>query len=75
MAKMDDDLDVGNERNNAEQKSKKSKKKEKEEESAGSKLVSMLIVIVIVLIWLGLFAAVVKADLFGFGSGVLAPVL
>lgn len=75
MAKMDDELDVGNERNNAEQKSKKSKKKEKEEESAGSKLVSMLIVIVIVLIWLGLFAAVVKADLFGFGSGVLAPVL
>ena len=75
MAKMDDELDVGNEKNNAEQKSKKSKKKEKEEESAGSKLVSMLIVIVIVLIWLGLFAAVVKADLFGFGSGVLAPVL
>lgn len=75
MAKVDDELDVGNENQKPEKKPKKKKEKEKEEESAGSKLVSILIVIVIVLIWLGLFAAVVKADLFGFGSGVLAPVL
>lgn len=74
MAKNDDEL---NEDKKEEKKKKRSEEKEKSgsDESAGSKIVSILIVIVIILIWLGVFAALIKADVGGFGSKVLAPVL
>lgn len=50
--------------------------KEKEaEESTGSKVVSILIVVFIILIWLGIFAALIKWDVGGFGSNVLRPIL
>lgn len=49
--------------------------KREEEESTGSKIVSILIVIVIILIWLGIFAALIKWDVGGFGSHVLRPIL
>ena len=46
-----------------------------EEESAGSRLVTALIVVVIVLIWLAVFAFLIKWDVMGIGSNVLYPVL
>lgn len=46
-----------------------------EEERKGSKIVSFLIALVIVIIWLGVFALLIKMDIGGFGSRVLAPVL
>lgn len=72
MAKKDDELNV-----ETKPKKEKSKKEEKSgsEDGAASKIVSALIVIVIVLIWLGVFIVLVKADVGGFGSNVLAPVL
>lgn len=76
MAKNDDELDVdqefSEENTNIQRKRKPSGV---EEESAGSKIVTILIVILIILIWLGGFIAVIKFDLGGFGSGVLAPIL
>lgn len=69
MAKKDDELDE--EKKTPEKK----EKKPKEEESSASKIVTALIIIVIVLIWLGVFVVLVKADVGGFGSKVLAPVL
>ncbi len=73
MAKKDDELNVERE----EKKSRRDNREEKNgsEEGAASKVVSALIVIVIVLIWLGVFIVLVKADVGGFGSNVLAPVL
>lgn len=78
MAKKDDELNV--EKKGTKPKKEKSQREGKEEkdsseEGAGSKIVSALIVIVIVLIWLGVFIVLVKADVGGFGSNVLAPVL
>lgn len=78
MAKKDDELNVEQEEKKEKKpKQEKSKKEEKNnnEEGAASKIVSALIVIVIVLIWLGVFIVLVKADIGGFGSKVLAPVL
>lgn len=46
-----------------------------ETESAGSKVVSFLIALVIVIIWLGVFALLIKMDFAGFGSKVLTPIL
>lgn len=46
-----------------------------EGEKTGSKIISFLIVLVIVIIWLGVFALLIKMDVGGFGSRVLAPVL
>lgn len=46
-----------------------------EEEKKGSKIVSFLIALVIVIIWLAVFALLIKMDVGGFGSRVLAPVL
>ena len=46
-----------------------------EKESGGSRLVTALIAIVIILIWLSVFAFLVKLDVGGIGSNVLYPVL
>lgn len=46
-----------------------------DQESAGSRLVTALIAIVIVIIWLIVFAFLVKLDVGGIGSNVLYPVL
>jgi len=46
-----------------------------EEEKAGSKIVNFLIALVIVIIWLGIVILLVKLDVGGFGSKILAPVL
>ncbi len=69
-------------------KSKREKKKEKklkkqqendqeteETESASSKLVMALTTILIIVVWLGIFAILIKSDVGGFGSSVLAPAL
>ena len=45
------------------------------EESSGSKIVTALIAIVIILIWLAVFAFLIKWDVGGIGSNVLYPVL
>ncbi len=44
-------------------------------ESGGSKLVTALIALVIVLIWLAVFAFLIKLDVGGIGSNILYPVL
>lgn len=49
--------------------------KEPAKESTGSKIVSFLIALVIVIIWLGVFALLIKLDVGGFGSSVLSPIL
>lgn len=49
--------------------------KETAKESTGSKIVSFLIALVIVIIWLGVFALLIKLDVGGFGSNVLSPIL
>lgn len=45
------------------------------EESTGGKALTAVIVVVIVLIWLAVFAVLIKLDIGGFGSEVLSPVL
>ncbi|MDE7431817.1 MAG: hypothetical protein K2N34_07880 [Lachnospiraceae bacterium] len=40
-----------------------------------NKAASVLITALIIIIWLGIFAALIKFDVMGFGSNVLAPVL
>lgn len=49
--------------------------KEDKEKKEGGKVVSALIVIIIVLVWLAIFAALIKFDVGGFGSDILYPVL
>lgn len=41
----------------------------------GNKLLTILIALVIVIIWLAVFAILIKLDVGGFGSGVLRPIL
>jgi flagellar motility protein MotE (MotC chaperone) len=41
----------------------------------GSKILTILIVLLIVIIWLAVFALLIKMDVGGFGSGVLRPIL
>jgi len=54
----------------------KDKEKEvNEEESAGGKVVTALFVILFVIIWLAIFALLIKFDIGGFGSTVLRPIL
>ena len=54
-------------------------KKELAEEEGGEKLGSKLVIffvsLLIILIWLGILAILIKTDVGGFGSNVLAPVL
>lgn len=47
----------------------------REEESVGSKIVTTLFVILFVIIWLAIFAVLIKFDVGGFGSSVLRPIL
>ena len=44
-------------------------------EKKGSKMVTALIAVFIVIIWLAIFALLIKLDVGGFGSTVLYPVL
>lgn len=48
---------------------------DQEKESFGSKIITSLIILAIVLIWLGVFALLIKFDVGGFGSTILRPVL
>ncbi|MBQ3584040.1 MAG: hypothetical protein IJA27_04945 [Lachnospiraceae bacterium] len=41
----------------------------------GNKAVSAIITILIIVIWLGIFVALIKFDVMGFGSNVMAPIL
>lgn len=45
------------------------------EEEPKNRIVSVIITLLIILIWLGIFAVIVKTDIGGFGSTVMAPVL
>ncbi len=45
------------------------------EEEPKSKVASAIITILIVLIWLGIFAVIVKTDIGGFGSNFMTPIL
>lgn len=45
------------------------------DEEKDNKLLSAIIVFLIILIWLGIFVVLIKLDVGGFGSEVLAPVL
>lgn len=45
------------------------------EKKSGSKVVPVLIVFIIILVWLGIFAALIKLNVGNFGSNVLYPVL
>lgn len=58
-------------------KKKKGKDKggEGEQEGLGSKILSAIIIIAIIIIWLAIFALLIKYDVGGFGSTVLRPVL
>ena len=78
MAKKDDELSVEKDEKKAKKQKNQGESREgknSSEEGAASKIISALIVIVIVLIWLGVFIVLVKADVGGFGSNVLAPVV
>lgn len=48
---------------------------QEEQETTSSKIVLFLVTLLIIIIWLGIFAILIKADVGGFGSTVLAPVL
>ncbi len=54
---------------------KENKKAKDGSESGGSKLVTALIALVIILIWLAVFAFLIKLDIGGIGSNILYPVL
>jgi len=54
---------------------KKDSKAAKDGESGGSKIVTALIALVIILIWLAVFAFLIKLDVGGIGSNILYPVL
>lgn len=45
------------------------------EDSAGGKISTVLVTVIIILIWLAILAFLIKIDVGGFGSGVLAPIL
>ena len=72
------------ERKEKKEKKKKEKEKDKEkdkledeeqEETTGGKLVMVVVTILIILIWLGIIGILIKADVGGFGSSVLYPML
>lgn len=48
--------------------------KEDKDKKEGGRITSALIVIVIILVWLAIFAALIKFDVGGFGSDILYPV-
>lgn len=46
-----------------------------DEETVGGKILVFFVTIIIILIWLAIFAMLIKLDVGGFGSGLLAPVI
>lgn len=46
-----------------------------EEEKGGSKVAVLFVTIIIIIVWLAILVLIIKADVGGFGSTVLAPVL
>lgn len=46
-----------------------------QEVNEGNKILTVLIALLIVIIWLAIFAILIKLDVGGFGSGVLRPIL
>lgn len=53
----------------------KKDKTESKEKKEGNKVLTILIALLIVIIWLAIFALLIKLDVGGFGSGVLRPIL
>lgn len=45
------------------------------EPKSGSKTATIIVTVLIIVIWLGIFAAMIKFDVMGFGSEVMAPVI
>lgn len=45
------------------------------EKKEGNKVITILIALLIIIIWLAIFALLIKLDVGGFGSGVLRPIL
>lgn len=54
---------------------KKKKKERNSDESLGSRILSAIFLLLIVAVWLGIFVALIKLDVGGFGSSMLRPVL
>jgi flagellar motility protein MotE (MotC chaperone) len=50
-------------------------KKDKKDAKDSNKILTILIALMIVIIWLAIFAILIKLDVGGFGSGVLRPIL
>lgn len=53
----------------------KAKGNSKNDSKDGNKILTILIALFIVIIWLAIFAILIKLDVGGFGSGVLRPIL
>lgn len=53
----------------------KNKEKNEEKESLGSRLLTAFFAILIIIVWLAIFALLIKFDVGGFGSTVLRPLL
>ena len=62
-------------RKKEEKKAKKKAKEDGEEESGGSRIAVVIATIAFIVVWLGILALVIKADIGGFGSTVLQPIL
>ena len=57
------------------EKEKNKNAEENEETEGGNKVVLVLVTLLIIVIWLGIIALLIKADVGGFGSSVLQPIL
>ena len=57
------------------EKEKNKNAEENEETEGGNKIVLVLVTLLIIVIWLGIIALLIKADVGGFGSSVLQPIL
>ena len=57
------------------EKEKNKNAEENEENEGGNKVVLVLVTLLIIVIWLGIIALLIKADVGGFGSSVLQPIL
>lgn len=73
--------DIKKKMKNEEKEKKNSKKKGKQDkdedegEGLGSKILLVFVTVIIIVIWLAILALLIKADVGGFGSSVLYPVL
>lgn len=59
----------------AEKEARKNELEEMEEDGIGSKILIAFVSLIIIVVWLGIFALLIKWDVGGFGSSVLYPVL